>query len=47
MKKENILTFIAIWEESFGTKVVDIYPKEATFDFNIIATLILHIYKNE
>ncbi len=46
MVTENIFTFIAIWTEDLGSKVIEIYPKEEKFDFKTIAENIFITYHN-
>jgi tetratricopeptide (TPR) repeat protein len=46
MDKENVITFIAIWEQDFGAKVIEIYPSEEIIDFNSIANNIFITYQN-
>ena len=45
MKDENILMFIAIWDEEFGPKLVDIFPEEEELDFNTISSQLFRTYQ--
>ena len=45
MNPENIITFIASWKEDYGTKVIELYPSDETFDYSIIATQIIRTYQ--
>jgi len=46
MTTENIFTFIAIWDQDFGTKVLEVYPEEEELDFDIVAEHIFITYHN-
>ncbi len=46
MPTEKIFTFIAIWNQDFGTKVIEVYPESEDLDFNRVAEHIFITYHN-
>jgi tetratricopeptide (TPR) repeat protein len=46
MDKENIISLIAIWDEEFGPKIMDICPTDDRFDFRTIVNNIFITYHN-